>query len=220
MKLIEQELSVQTKIADFLVGSYYEKEGETKNAYRNYVLYTLSIGGGILVFISLFYYRKGKYNKISVKKKKITPETVGPVLVVTQNEKVTKQEELVVDHNYISRETEELILKGIQLFEQRREFLRHEISLSKLASQIGVNHRYVSYVIKHHKQQDFSSYINTLRIDYIVRLLQEKPETLKYKISYLADLCGFASHSRFTITFKRIKGISPSTFIEQIKDKN
>lgn len=218
MQLIEQQLDAQMKIADFLVGSYYEKEGETKDAYKKYVLYSLSIGSGMLVFISLFYYRRRKYSRESERQY----PTLSPVVlpVVTPSEVVPKTTETTVDHGYIAKETEELILQGIQLFEARKEFLKHEISLSKLASQIGVNHRYLSYVIKHHKQQDFSSYINTLRIDYIVMLLQENPETLKYKISYLADLCGFASHSRFTITFKRIKGISPSSFIEQIKDKN
>ncbi|WHT39428.1 AraC family transcriptional regulator [Myroides sp. mNGS23_01] len=216
LKLIEQQLDVQMKIADFLVGSYYEKEGETKDAYKKYVLYSLAIGSGILVFISLFYYRRRKYSNENKRDYRTPTPVIVPV--VAPNEVASKTTDITpVDHGYIAKETEELILQGIQLFEEKKEFLKHEISLSKLASQIGVNHRYLSYIIKHHKQQDFSSYINTLRIDYIVMLLQENPETLKYKISYLADLCGFASHSRFTITFKRIKGISPSSFIEQIK---
>ena len=217
MQLIEEELNVQTKIADFLVGSYYEKEGATKDAYKKYVWYSLSIGSGLLIFISLFYYHRKKYSPQPEEVPFASPAAPSPVV---REEIVVKTQETGVDHTYISRETEELILQGIQLFEEKKEFLKHEISLSKLASQIGVNHRYLSYVIKHHKQQDFSSYINTLRIEYIVFLLQENPETLKYKISYLADLCGFASHSRFTITFKRIKGISPSTFIEQLKEKS
>jgi len=218
LKLIEQQLDVQMKIADFLVGSYYEKEGEIKDAYKKYVRYSLAIGSGILVFISLFYYRRRKYSKANKSDHSISTSVIVPV--VTPNEVASKTTDIPpVDHGYIAKETEELILQGIQLFEEKKEFLKHEISLSKLASQIGVNHRYLSYIIKHHKQQDFSSYINTLRIDYIVMLLQENPETLKYKISYLADLCGFASHSRFTITFKRIKGISPSSFIEQIKER-
>ncbi|WP_413513972.1 helix-turn-helix domain-containing protein [Myroides odoratus] len=217
MQLVEQEFGLQTKIADYLVETYYEKVGETKQAYENYVLYSLAIGGGTLLFFSFtFYLRKQRI------KKNTQAVLEQPVLLATlvRSEGESKKNENTVDHSYISKEMEELILSGIRAFEMQKGFLKHEISLSKLASQIGVNHRYLSYVIKHHKQQDFSSYINTLRIDYVILLLQENPEMLKYKISYLADLCGFASHSRFTITFKRIKGISPSTFIDQIKDKN
>ena len=212
--LVEQELNVQAKIANYLVEIYYEKEGELTLAYKNYVLYSLSIGGGVLLFLSFSFYYRRKQVKVSGVEEVLSP-------AVMEKKEVTEQsnEELVIDYNYISREMEELVLKGIHNFEMQRGFLKHEISLSKLASQIGVNHRYLSYVIKHHKHQDFSSYINTLRIDYIIALLEANPEMLKYKISYLADLCGFASHSRFTITFKRIKGISPSAFIEQIKEK-
>lgn len=217
MQLVEQEFGLQTKIADYLIETYYEKEGKTKKAYTNYILYSLVIGGGTLLFFSFtFYYR---WQQIKKKKQAILDHPVLLVPVVRSGGE-NKKSENSVDHSYISKEMEEVILSGIRAFEMQKGFLKHEISLSKLASQIGVNHRYLSYVIKHHKQQDFSSYINTLRIDYVIVLLQENPEMLKYKISYLADLCGFASHSRFTITFKRIKGISPSTFIDQIKDKN
>ncbi|MGG5507144.1 MULTISPECIES: helix-turn-helix domain-containing protein [unclassified Myroides] len=217
VKLVEQELSVQAKISNYLVESYYEKEDELSKAYQKYVGYSLSIGGGILLFLSFaFYYRRKQMKQEAVR----VQGDVAPLLPSVEERGVEENKsEGTVDHNYISKEMEDLILTGIQHFERQQGFLKHEISLSKLASQIGVNHRYVSYVIKHHKHQDFSSYINTLRINYIVELLQANPEMLKYKISYLADLCGFASHSRFTITFKRIKGISPSAFIEQIKKK-
>lgn len=217
VQLVEQEFAVQARIANYLVESYYEKEGEISVAYKNYVLYSLSIGGGVLLFLSLSLYHKRQLAKRSQKSSVVAPVEVEPV---EESESEQVKSDRGVDYNYISKEMEELILQGIQTFEQQKGYVKHEISLSKLASQIGVNHRYLSYVIKHHKHTDFSNYINTLRIDYIVALLQANPEILKYKISYLADLCGFASHSRFTITFKRIKGISPSAFIEQIKDKN
>ncbi len=217
VQLVEQEFAVQAKIANYLVESYYEKEGEISVAYKNYVLYSLSIGGGILLFLSLSLYHKRQLAKRSHKSQAVAAVEPEPK---TESEVEQVKSDKSVDYNYISKEMEELILQGIKTFEQQQGYLKHEISLSKLASQIGVNHRYLSYVIKHHKHTDFSSYINTLRIDYIVAVLQANPEMLKYKISYLADLCGFASHSRFTITFKRIKGLSPSTFIEQIKDKN
>lgn len=219
IQLVEQELQVQAKIANYLVASYYEKEGELTLAYTNYVYYSLSIVGGILLFLSYSLYHRRQLLKRNPKTQAVPVSTAVVEVVEWKGELAPENNDIGIDYNYISKEMEELILNGIASFEHHKGFLKHEISLSKLASQIGVNHRYLSYVIKHHKQQDFSSYINTLRIDYIVDLLQKNPEMLKYKISYLADLCGFASHSRFTITFKRIKGMSPSAFIEQIKSK-
>lgn len=217
VQLVEHEFNVQTKIADYLVESFSEKEDELAVAYKNYVLYSLALGSGIVLFLSLYFYRKQQYNKRKIVFNDLPLSQLSPV---EKNNLNAQKSSIDVDYNYISREMEALILKGMKTFEMQRGFLKHEISLSKLASQIGVNHRYLSYVIKHHKHQDFSTYINTLRIDYIIALLETNPDMLKYKISYLADLCGFASHSRFTITFKRVKGISPSTFIEQIKERN
>jgi AraC-like DNA-binding protein len=40
---------------------------------------------------------------------------------------------------------------------------------------------------------------------------------MNYKISYLAETCGFSSHSTFATIFKSITGITPITFIELLK---
>lgn len=217
MQIAEQELNVQTKISNYLVASYHKKEGIVKDTYTKYLVYSLSMVTGSFLLAAFIYVYKQKKQKKKTPKEVVFVDTL--IADVTLNSKASIEEEQTEEQAYISKETEDIILEGIQNFELQKGFLKHEVSLSKVASQIGVNHRYLSYVIKHHKQQDFSSYINNLRINYVVFLLQENPEMLKYKISYLAELSGFASHSRFTITFKRIKGISPSIFIEQLKEK-
>src|SRR5699024_1708017 len=88
------------------------------------------------------------------------------------------------------------------------------------ASKIGVNQKYITYVIRKHWGISFPKYINQLRINYIVRLIRSEPEYLQYKISYLADLCGYSSHSRFSAIFKKVTGISPSNFIAKVRKEN
>ena len=85
---------------------------------------------------------------------------------------------------------------------------------------MGVNQRYLSHVIKTHKNSDFANYVNELRINYIVKKINENPDYLKYKISYLAELCGFSSHTRFTINFKKVTGTTPSVYIAKVREKN
>ncbi|HLV38436.1 helix-turn-helix domain-containing protein, partial [Xanthomarina sp.] len=58
--------------------------------------------------------------------------------------------------------------------------------------------------------------INKLRIQYIVNKLKSDPDYLNYKISYLAEECGFSSHSKFSASFKNVTGLSPSTFISNL----
>ena len=42
---------------------------------------------------------------------------------------------------------------------------------------------------------------------------------INYKISYLAEECGFSSHSSFATVFKSIVGMSPVTLIKLIKEE-
>ena len=93
------------------------------------------------------------------------------------------------------------------------------MSLGKLAAQLGTNTKYLSEVINRHKERNFNMYINELRIHYITEKLKSNPTYLNYKVSYLADECGFSSHSSFTTVFKTIVGVSPSTFVEFLKEE-
>lgn len=120
---------------------------------------------------------------------------------------------------YITLEKEVAILKQIDDFEYNKWFLDKNISISVLAAKFSINHRYLSYVVNKHKKCDFATYVNELRVGYIVERLMNNPQYIKYKISYLADQCGFASHSRFTVTFKKITGYPPSTFISNLKNE-
>jgi hypothetical protein len=60
------------------------------------------------------------------------------------------------------------------------------------------------------------TYINKLRINYIVEKLKTDPNFIKYRISYLAENCGFASHSSFATVFKTITGLSYGNLINPL----
>lgn len=120
----------------------------------------------------------------------------------------------------ISTETEERIIGQLNAFENSDEFLRKDITIGLLASQWNTNSKYLSEVIKHQKSQNFSSYINQLKIDYIVHKLYNEPQYRKYKISHLAEICGYASPQAFFTTFKKINGVTPAYFIQKLNENN
>lgn len=82
------------------------------------------------------------------------------------------------------------------------------MSLAVLAGQLDTNTKYLSEVINKHYNMNFNSYINKLRINFIVAKLKSDPSFINYKISYLAEACGFSSHSSFATVFKSITGIT------------
>ncbi|QNJ96735.1 hypothetical protein ALE3EI_0144 [Constantimarinum furrinae] len=117
----------------------------------------------------------------------------------------------------VPKETEEALIKKLDQFERSVQFTKNEMSLAMLAAQFETNTKYLSEVINSNKNKNFNTYINELRIDYIIDKLRHQPTYLNYKISYLAEESGFNSHSSFATVFKSVTGISPTVFIDILK---
>ena len=79
---------------------------------------------------------------------------------------------------------------------------------------LKISPRNLSYILKKYRDDDFYNYLNNVRIEYIIKSLRENPKLLNYKIAALAEMCGYNSHSQFTINFKLKTGISPSQYIQ------
>lgn len=123
----------------------------------------------------------------------------------------------------IPEETEKNILERLQEFEASTKFTNNNMNLNLLAKQLKTNSKYVSEIIRVHKQKNFNTYINELRVNYIIHLMKTDKAYLTYKVSYLAETCGFSSHSAFTVVFKSITGFTPKQFIaflEKSKKEN
>lgn len=119
----------------------------------------------------------------------------------------------------IPKETEEILIHKLDKFENSIQFTKKDMSLAQLASLFDTNTKYLSEIINTHKDKNFNSYINELRINYIIDKLKENRKYLQYKISYLADESGFSSHSSFATVFKSVTGISPTVFIDILKSQ-
>ena len=129
----------------------------------------------------------------------------------------SKAEEL-----HIAKDTENRIEQQIREFEESKSYLEQNISATQLANQINTNPKYITHVLKkmYGKEVDFSTYINTLRINYITELLEKDAGYRQYKIGYLAEIAGYSSHSKFTSVFRKVKGCSPSEYMISLEKKN
>lgn len=127
--------------------------------------------------------------------------------------------EKTIKHSVVPKEMEEKLLEKLNDFEKSTDFTKQETSLSRLALQFETNTKYLSEVVNFHKRKNFNTYINELRVSYIIDKLKNDPAYLQYKISYLAEDSGFSSHSLFATVFKSVTGIPPTTFISILRDK-
>ncbi|WP_068943671.1 helix-turn-helix domain-containing protein [Chryseobacterium timonianum] len=117
----------------------------------------------------------------------------------------------------ITDETVKSLLPKLEKFENSDKYLRKDLSLSWMANHLNTNPKYLSEVIKGYRNHNFTSYINELRINYIIRKLYENPIYREYKITYLAEECGYTTPRVFVNAFKKETGFTPSYFVEQLK---
>lgn len=147
----------------------------------------------------------------TIKRKKAVKEETH---VILPEPVAVKTEEL-----NIAKETLTMLENKLAVFEKEQQFLDPNVSATQLANQFQTNTKYITYVIKKLYGEDFSTYINSLRIHYVNNLLKDDVKYRQYKISYLAEISGFSSHSKFAAVFKKVNGISPSEFIAGLENQ-
>ncbi len=119
--------------------------------------------------------------------------------------------------NSIPKEIEKSILQGLDKFEVELKFLDKSISSKGIATLLGTNTSYLSFVINSHKKKNFSKYISDLRIDYSIKRLTEDKKFRLYSIKAIANEIGFKSQEAFSKAFYKKIGVYPSEFISKIK---
>ena len=94
-----------------------------------------------------------------------------------------------------------------------------DFSLQQLAIQVGSNYKYVSQVVNERYGKSFKQVLNEQRVREACRILNDPNQSAHLTIEAIAANLGFNSRSNFTVTFKRITGISPSKFLKMAKEK-
>ncbi|WP_299221397.1 helix-turn-helix domain-containing protein [uncultured Aquimarina sp.] len=109
------------------------------------------------------------------------------------------------------------ILQRLEEFESKSEFLRRNITTNSLAKSFDTNSKYLSKVINRYKKKNFNTYINELRIEYVIDKLKTDRKFKKYSIRAIANEIGFNSTEVFSKAFYKKNGIHPSYFIKQLE---
>jgi AraC-like DNA-binding protein len=202
------------------------KEIEKEEAYSlanekqsyNYI-FILLLCVLIISFIIYYYYNKKlnrEYQHFEALLEKIEHEkTIKAVSEKDYSIEVKLQKGL-----NIPDKTEQYILEQLDEFEASTFYTNPSMTLQLLAKKLKTNTKYLSEVIHIHKNKNFNNYINELRINYIINLMTTDKKYLDYKVSYLAETCGYSSHSAFSAVFKSITELTPKQFVTFLKKKN
>ena len=124
--------------------------------------------------------------------------------------------------NHDRSTSDSLLAKNIgpllkQHCEDTQLYLQHDISLSQLATLIGINRSYLS---KHFALQGitYNAYINGLRIQHFINLYHESAATHQpVSAQQLAYQSGFRNYKTFNAAFKKIMEMTAKEWMQQVK---
>lgn len=122
----------------------------------------------------------------------------------------TEEEEAVPEGAQDSEET--LGRKLDELMERKQLFLEKGLKINDVAREIGSCRTYVSNYLNKTKGETFSDYINRLRIEHALTVLEKDHQI---KNIALAERLGFASEQSFYRNFKKFTGKTPAQWKEE-----
>ncbi len=187
-------------------------------AYNRNVLVIISITLSLVVILTFVWQRKSRkrererFHEVMSRMRQARFENEQEKAPIVSEKKDPNRK-------IMSDAMEAKILNDLKEFERGRKFTDKQISLPMLAGILSTNTKYLSHVLNAYLNKDFNSYINELRIKYIIEKIETNEKFKNYKLSVLAEECGFSSHSKFSAVFKAVTGFSPSTFLAYLNEK-
>lgn len=156
-------------------------------------------------------------SKLAIAENTIEQLTFEKIINSDTTEPISSENTDKQNNQEISPDIETGILKKLEKFEQTKKYIEKDMTLSKMASLLNTNTKYVTKVIAKHRGKGTIDYITDLKIDYIIEILKTENKYRNYTNKALAEEAGFGSTQNFTRAFKAQTGISPTYFIYQLK---
>lgn len=88
-----------------------------------------------------------------------------------------------------------------------------DISITTIASHLGVSEGHLSHVFKKETSYTIISYLTQYRIHVAMKLLQD----CRYKVYEVAEMVGYRDVAYFGSTFKKLVGVSPSEYQDRCR---
>lgn len=112
------------------------------------------------------------------------------------------------------------VLINLKKFEKDKNFIEKECSIDILAFEFNTNSNYLSKIINHNKGISFPTYLNNLRIDYIIERLENESRFRNYTIQAISESGGYNNVQSFARAFVSRTNVNPSFFIKELVLRN
>lgn len=181
-----------------------EKSLRRKNNTKLIIIVSMSIMGFIMLYrYTIFRKKYRKKFQVLMTKAKKQPNT----------DPVTMMEAL----SDINPEVVETVIKNMQRFEQKKEFLQKDLTQVKLGALLDTNTRYIPKIVWHATGKTTIDYMCDLKIEYLIEQLKTDSRVRNYTQKALGQEVGFGSTQNFARAFKSYTGMTSTLFISELK---
>lgn len=108
-----------------------------------------------------------------------------------------------------------IIQKMATCMQEQQPYLQPDFNLSQFAVLLQVPTHHLAYFFREVKKQSFNDYRNECRVIHSKKLILEGKAN-ELTLEAIGVLCGFTNRNTFFTAFKKVEGISPSAFVNQI----
>ena len=97
-------------------------------------------------------------------------------------------------------------------------YQQEDLNIETLAYQLKLSSRELSFLINYNTKNNFKNYINTLRVNHVIELLNSNI-VKEITIESIGKEAGFRSRSTFFLVFKSQIGCTPTEYIQKLKNQ-
>jgi AraC-like DNA-binding protein len=207
LSIVEKELIKKEKELIQLEKELY-LEIEKRQRMQIRLLIYLSVGFIIIfvlsVFLFLLYRSKNKaYRALLIKNQQWAQQSFIPISPGKPHNSTE-----IYDEN-----DRQLFNRLNLLMAEEKIYLNPKASLDYVAHLMKVNRMYLSQAVNRCTGDNFSTFINELRVKEAVRLMSDKNK-LNHTIESIALDAGFNERTTFYRVFKKVTGFSPAAFLK------
>ncbi|WP_430411147.1 helix-turn-helix domain-containing protein [Kordia sp.] len=195
------------------------KVANDKNLQQKKTVNYLYVISGILVACAIFFWILYKRNK------KVHKKRFNTLMIQIKELESNKKKPKLSTHKTdlaINDEGVEQILKDLEKFETKQQFLHVDCTLAYVAKKLKTNTAYLSHVINTYKGKKFTAYLNELRINTALVALKNDRKIRLYSMKAIANEFGYKRRETFSKVFKSTTGMDPTSYIKELdlEDKN
>jgi len=99
---------------------------------------------------------------------------------------------------------------------EKKLYSNSEFSVSMASEYFSIPNHHISYILNNHIKKSFPDIISEMRIDHAIQLLKDN-NSKKYTMEAIGNIAGFNSRTTFYVSFKKITGISPNEYLQNLK---